>query len=779
MSSFVGRRRELAVARELLGATRLLTLTGTGGVGKTRLAQRLAEDTRRAFPDGTWIVELADLQQDRFVAQSLADTLGLRNDTGDPMVQLRDYLVDKQLLLLVDNCEHLLDQCAKVLVELLGAAPGVRVLATSRQVLGVPGEQVYPVPPLSLSPFQPRVNESSPPDADAMALFAERGRAANPEFAVTGENWATVAEICRRLDGVPLAIELAAVRLRALSEQQILERLDDALELLKLGPRTLPERQRRIEATIDWSYRLSTGAEQRLWRGLSVFAGGFTLDALEQICAAANIASTELLDALSGLVEKSIVSRRSRGGRHQMTEVLRQFGLKRLADSGEEQEFRTRHLRHYARLVERGTADYCSPRDREWTMLVRAEHANIRAALEFALSRPETVHSAMLIASQLAPYWTHTGYLREGYTWLRRALDANEEPSEERLQTLSAATNLALMLAEVGPAIELLDRCRALQQTADNGLRSQIGLHTALIEFLTRGPKVAVGLAETAVQLTNTETDLGVRAQALAALSIFAFCAEDPAARRYADSFLAMTENCEANLLRAIALSIVGLNLWRAGDAKRAEERISVAIGIYVDFDERAMLASAIESMGWLAADQREDMRAAQLFGVVDKMWRAAKLFIARSIAEFVGKDIRARVQRRLGEQAWAQALDQGARLSDLEVLNLIRRAPKPSDSHASPAVRPLRSDQSASRPALTRREVQIARLVADGSSNKEIATQLVISVRTAERHVENILVKLSVHSRTHVAAWVRKHLPPDVLGDAQTVVNSAARPKP
>lgn len=768
LSSFIGRRRELAVARELMASSRLLTLTGTGGVGKTRMARRLAEETHRAFPDGTWIVELAHLQRGDFVAQSITEVFALRDDSLDPMDQLRNHLADQTLLLILDNCEHLVGECARVIGDLLAAAPSIRILTTSRQVLGVTGEQVYPVPPLSLAPFEPVADDASRLDADAVALFAERGGAASPDFQVTQDNWATVSEICRRLDGVPLAIELAAVRLRALSEEQILARLDDALDLLKVGPRTMPERQQRIEATIEWSYQLSNRAEQRLWRGLSIFAGGFTLDALEEICTDAEISASELLDALSGLVEKSIVSRSTESGRprYHLSEVLRQFGHKRLVESGEQEEALSRHLNHYAALAMLGEAEYCSPRDREWIDAARAEQANIRVALEFALSRPETARRAMSMVAGLRPYWTHTGTLQEGFTWLRRALAIDVTPSPERLHALSVCTDLALMVAEVESASELLEQCRSLAQaTDDRRFRAYLAFHETLATFFRAGPDQAVEEGERAAALSMAveDIDAGLTAQTLAALSIFSFCADHPRALAHAEAYLRMTERRGSNLLRGIALWMVGLGHWRAGDQAEAEQRMNEAIQIHLDFDESAMLAAAIESIGWSAATAGEDERAAEIFGYVDGIWRIAKLYIARFITDVVGTEVRAGVRRRLGERAWAAATARGASLSSADGLALVRRT-VPSAPPAPPARR-ARSDRASRRrgvtsgASLTRRELQIAQLVADGLSNKEIAARLVVSVRTAEAHVENILTKLSMHSRAQIAVWVRENV--------------------
>jgi predicted ATPase/DNA-binding CsgD family transcriptional regulator len=751
VSSFVGRRRELTVVKELMANSRLLTLTGTGGVGKTRLARQLAEETHRAFPDGTWIVELADVQQDDFVAQTIANVWSLRDDTLEPMEQLTNYLLDKRLLLVVDNCEHLIDACAAVVGALLRCAPNIRILATSRQVLGVTGEQIYRVPPLSVPPWVAGATDA--PVADAVALFDERARAANPDFTLSSQNRGTVGEICRRLDGVPLAIELAAVRLRVLSEEQIMSRLDDAIELLKTGPRTVPERQQRIEATLEWSYRLCSREEQRLWARLAVFAGPFCWSAIEAICADDAATSAEVLDALSGLVEKSVLSRRSAGEnpRYQLPEVLRQFGRKRLVETGDEERVLDRHMEYYQSLTGRGMRDYCSPRDREWMAEITLEHANIRAALERALSRQETVTTAMQMASDLRPFWTHTGYLLEGYTWLTRALKADSASSLERARALSTCTWTALMLSQVPAAEEMLDECRKFEDDTDlEWLRAHIACNEALCRIYTLGLDSALARAEEAVQLTLAGDDSGLTADLMSTASILAFCTGAASAQQHAGTFLAFTVEHGANLMRGVALYMVGLGHWRDGDYVVAETDMNEAVQILASFDELGMLGAAIEGLGWLAASTNEPQRAAQLFGVVDRIWRVARLRIAEFITTLLGTDVRAGVRRSLGEAAWTAALEAGGRLSQTEGVDLALRV-KPAKRAAQ---RELKLPSN-----LTRREVQIARLVGEGLSNKEIATQLVVSVRTAEAHVENILNKLSLHSRTQIAKWVKESL--------------------
>ncbi|MER6800112.1 ATP-binding protein, partial [Amycolatopsis mediterranei] len=334
LTSFVGRRHELGEAKRLLATARLVTLTGAGGVGKTRLALRVAADVRRAFPDGVWLVELADVGDPHLVPNTVATAFGLRV-TSDQAAGLAEYLEDKQLLLVLDNCEHVADECATLVAKLLAVSAGLRVLATSRHTLHVEGEHLLHVEPLPV----PGDEDAGGGPVEAVTLFADRAAAVSPGFELTPDNRATVSRICRRLEGIPLAIELAAVRVRVLAVDQVLERLDDRLGLLTSRPAAVQPRRRTLEAAIDWSFELCTPAEQRLWAQASVFPGGFDLDAAEGVCVPAADGGSAL-DVVAGLVDKSVLSRQNGTfGRHawyRMLETVREYGGARLAAGGDE-----------------------------------------------------------------------------------------------------------------------------------------------------------------------------------------------------------------------------------------------------------------------------------------------------------------------------------------------------------------------------------------------------------------------------------------------------------
>ncbi len=383
VTSFVGRRRELSETRRLLAASRMLTLTGVGGVGKTRLALRMAAEVRRTFPDGVWFVELAALNDPQLLPHTVANTLELRQVSADPAGDLAVYLEEKRLLVVLDNCEHLTGACAVLASKLLAAAPGLRILATSRHVLGVEGEQILSVPPLSTPDPGQEVLAGDATHYESVSLFLDRATAVAPDFAITEANRAAVVELCRRLDGIPLAIELAAVWLRILSPAQILDRLEDRFRLLASGRPAMPPRQQALDATVGWSYDLCSPAERLMWARLSVFSGGFDLEAAEEVCDGDGIPRDDVLNLVASLVNKSIVVRYQATEQttawYQMLETVRQYGAARL-DEDDLRELQVRHRDHYRRLAKQFGLESFGPRQADWFIRLRREHGNIRCS---------------------------------------------------------------------------------------------------------------------------------------------------------------------------------------------------------------------------------------------------------------------------------------------------------------------------------------------------------------------------------------------------------------
>ena len=443
LTSFVGREKECNEVTKLLKSHRLVTLTGTGGIGKTRLSIQTASTLLNQFPDGTWLVELAPLSDPALVPQATINTLGLIEQSGRSFQTiLTNFLRAKNLLLVLDNCEHLIRACAVMADTLLQSCPDLHIFATSREALGVPGEHVYLVPSLNTpDSLHPIVDTLS--QCEAVHLFMERASLAQPHFTITNENASAVAQICHRLDGIPLAIELAAARLRMLSAEQISIRLDDRFRLLTGGARTVLPRHQTLRALIDWSYDLLSERERILLRRLAVFAGGCTLEAAEQVCAGAGenaISAYDVLDLLTHLVDKSLLAVEEHAGhlRYRILETVRQYAGEKLIESGEGEQIRKRHLDYFLKLALDREKDIYGGRQLEWIECLEEEHSNFQTALGWAFENDVEAGRVLVVALWWS--WAIRGYMGEGYEWIQKALTARPDTSDTiRAKLLSAA----------------------------------------------------------------------------------------------------------------------------------------------------------------------------------------------------------------------------------------------------------------------------------------------------------------------------------------------------
>jgi predicted ATPase/class 3 adenylate cyclase len=483
LTSFIGRESELAELRQLLVGHRLVTLTGIGGCGKTRLALQAAADVLDAYPDGVWLVELAPLSEPSLVDQQLATVLGIREAAaGGPGVRsltdrLVDHLASRRTLVLLDNCEHLVEDCARLAARLVGACPKLTVLATSREPLGVAGEVTFGVPPLVVdSPDPAEIG-----GIEAVQLFVDRARLADPAFGLTSENAPAVASICRRLDGIPLAIELAAARTRSLTSQQLDARLGDRFRLLAGGSRTSLPRHRTLRAAIEWSHRLLSGPEQILFRRLAVFAGGCTLEAAEEVCAEDD--DLDVLLLIPTLVDKSLLVHEAAQGRYRMLETIRQFAWDKLVEADEVEELRGRHRDWCLALAE--AAEFATPAATAWLARLAAEQDNFRAALEWDGPTGDDGARRLRLGGALREFWWAQAQSGEGRHWLERALRAAPDaPAAARATALLGAGLLAGEQGDPASASTFLRQGQALYE--------QLGDRRGLAEAL-------VGLGETAV----------------------------------------------------------------------------------------------------------------------------------------------------------------------------------------------------------------------------------------------------------------------------------------
>lgn len=759
----VGRRREVVEAKRLLSDTRLLMLTGVGGVGKTRLAIRVAAEVRRAFPDGVWLVELAALQDGDLLARNVAAALGLRDRSVRSSAEtLVDFLQGKRLLLVLDNCEHLLEACAPLVEKLLGGAGGLRILATSREPLRAREEVVMALAPLSVPDRVEQVTPRTVAQYESVMLFMERARAVRPEFVISSENSSMLARLCRQLEGIPLALELAAVRLRALSLEQIVDRLDNRFRFLTQGYRSALPRHQTLKATVDWSYDLCSSAEQTLWARLSVFPAGFDLDAAEQVCSGDGIAHEDVLGLVTSLLEKSILIREDddKIARYRLLETLNHYGQERLDESGGQTLYRRRHRDYYRQLAERANLNWFSQRQGDWFAMMRQELPNLRAALAFSLADTDRTEASLDIATKLYGYWVFNGAHSEARHWLDQALRKNKRSSPARFEALAVDATFALMQGEIDVALPMMNECREQIAHSDDG-RSQALLKLLLgrASFLTGDLPRAIGeLTEARDWYRENQKKLADNGSVneaffasfyLATSAAFLGC--DGSADLAAEC-LKMAESADAPGEISMGRWVVGIDCWRAGDIEQAGALFKDSLHIDYVIGYRYSPVWSFEALAWAASAQKQYERSACLLGVADALRRSLGLSLEKFRPYALAHETCERQLRSaLRHEKYATAFRFGAGLDFDEAIAYALDPDSPVQTQAEP---PDPSTPS----VLTRRELEVAQLVAEGMSNKEIAARLVVAQRTAEGHVENILVKLGFNSRVQIAAWILEH---------------------
>ncbi|MER6951800.1 LuxR C-terminal-related transcriptional regulator [Nonomuraea sp. NPDC000554] len=740
----------MSETRRLLGDTRMLTLTGLGGVGKTRLALRAAAEARLAFPDGVWLVDLAPLRDGELLARTVADALGLRDESSQrPLSGLVEFLEDKRLLLVFDGCEHLTYASAILASKLLGAAPGLRILATSRETLGVEGEHVLAVPPLAVP--EPGRPLAALTQSDAVSLFAERGASVLNGFTVTEANGEAVAALCRRLEGIPLAIELAAARLRALSVTQILDRLDDRTSAYR--KRASVPRHQTMRTAIDWSYDLCTPQERTLWARLSVFSGEFDLEAVEHVCAGDGLPREQIFDLVAALLDKSILVRGEyvTRARYRLLETIRQYGQDVLAESGDEMALRRRHRDHFRVLAERAEADWFGPRQAEWIARLRHERANLRAALDFCLREPGEARHVLEIVAALWNYWVFVaGSFGEGRHWLERALELDAEPTAARVKALWADAWFALRQADLTAAPPLLDECRELARRLDDPVALAFVAHFSGLTAYLRGDTASgIRLLREARDLhaANGDQD-GVWMTLFHLVIAYSSAGDGDRADALAAECLAMCEARSAYLSKSNALWVVGLARWFRGEQDRASALVRNGLTIMRSLDDQWGVAACLEVLAWVEAADGRDERAARLFGAAGTVWQVmgTSLPAFQPFAEFHNL-CETQLRMSLGHAGYTAAFQRGAELTADQAVDyaLDTGARVPAPRQAEPGEASV----------LTPRQREVADLIAAGMSNKDIAAKLVIAQRTAEGHVESILTKLGFTSRVQIATWV------------------------
>ncbi len=747
VTGLVGRRAESAEVRRLLTASRLVTLTGVGGVGKTRLAVHVARAVQRAFPGGVRLVELAELADPALVPATLTHALGMLGSGGDVTTDLIEHLRPRHMLLVLDNCEHLVLECALLVGRLLPACPDLHVLATSREPLRVDGEHTYPVPTLSV-PAKRSPAGADIARSDAVTLFADRAAAVSPGFTLTDDNRDAVAALCRRLDGLPLAIELAAVRMHAATPDELLTRLADPYRLLTTGNRAGAPRHRTLRAAIEWSHQRCSSDERTLWARLSVFAGGFAADAAEAVCAGDGLARDEVFDTLTGLVEKSVLVREEAGGRtrYRALRVIREFGRELLERRGEDARTRRRHHGYYLALAGRLERDWFGPGQETLFAGIRAEHGNLRVALESLLADPADRPRAQAMAAALWSHWVASGRQGEGRYWLDRALAGDTGRSPQRAAALWVNGYLALSQGDHAAGNRLARESQALaagigdlpnlaHATHVRGLLERnLGVGPAGTALLEEGVELEAGQREFNPYLVLARIELGwaysLEGRTDQALALLADCRDTCA--RHGDRWL-----------RSWALTFEGLARWLRGEFGECARTLRQAVQGQTALDDPLGLAVTTEVFAWAAMSEGDADRAARLLGASRAQWQPLGAYLG-GFTLLDGSERCLRLAREsLGDKAFHAAIEEGRKLTGAQTVALVLGDPAAGPPEPGPAD-PI---------PLTARESQVARLVAKGRTNKEIARELVVSLRTVDSHVQHILTKLGFNSRNQVVA--------------------------
>jgi predicted ATPase/DNA-binding CsgD family transcriptional regulator len=756
VTPFIGRRHEAFEVKRLLSVTRLATLTGVGGVGKTRLAMRVARDLNRTYPDGAWVVDLAPLDDEGLLTQTVASALGLQDQTSRWSISvIASHLADKELLLILDNCEHLRDGCAVLVDLLLRQVPGLRVLTTSRQTLGLTGEQVFPVPPLSLPSIDSDGGAQSVGHYEAIHLFVERARAVRPGFELSDENVDSVTAICRRLDGVPLAIELAAARLSALSVNELLERLEDRFRLLVSNNAAALPRHQTLKELIGWSWDLCSPEEQALWAGISVFPSHFDLAAAEAICHGGVLEEHTILDRLTALVDKTIVVAQEENGRirYRMLETLREYGRGRLREAEEETSVRRRHLDYYQHLVQLAEGDWYGSRQRDWLVRLRLEHSNLRVAFDTSFADASSVDAGLEMVTGLWLYWIAAGATSEARSWLDRGLRTTSTPSPVRTRALATCAYLCIMEQDVVSARSLLTEAKAAASDEPDGANAARVCYLTALAALSDGDlDVAEPILQQLLPRQGREAE---EADFLVYMDTAFSMGAVRALRKDFDGaeavLRAAIETCDAHReswSKSYMLWCLGFVDLQRSDLVRATSHAHEALMLGKDLEDPWAIACSFELLAWIAATLDDAPRAARLLGAARRIWgrTGVSLFGIRALT--LQHDARETyVLERLGEQGFQETVREGTALSlDDAIREALGEVPVGRSRHADVPkfLRPL-----------TKREREVALLVAEGSTNKDVAARLVISQRTAEAHLERILSKLGFSSRTQVATWV------------------------
>src|SRR5829696_1674075 len=727
LSSFVGREKELTEVKRLLANNRLLTLTGSGGCGKTRLALALAGELVEGFEDGVWLVDLASLADPSLVPQAVASTLGVREQPGRSLTEtLSGYLGSRKVLLVFDNCEHLIEACAKLAEALLRSCPELRILATSREALGITGEVTWFVPSLSVPDLRHLPAFESLPQYESARLFLERTAAVKPTFALTEQNAGAVAQICYRLD--------------------------DAFGLLSAGGRTAVPRHRTLHATMDWSHELLPEEERALFRCLSVFAGGLTKKAVESVCAGEDLRSDEVLELLSHLVDKSLVMMREEKGeaRYRLLETVRQYGWEKLSESGEEGRIRERHAGYYLALAEAAEPELKGEGQVAWLERFEREHDNLRGALRWLLERGVAEKAARL-GRALWLFWWIRGHFAEGLRSMEHALSAEggtAMPASARAIALYVEGTMACGQGEHRSAEVLLEESAALYRELGDRRGVAYALGSAAVVAITQERyERGIACSEEATDLFLEVGDKWGAAPMLGCSAVGWLNRGDHRhTRSLAERGLALCRETGDKHGTSIALFTLAGVAQAERDHERARDLFEEELSVSAELRNEADIVHCLEGIAAIAGAEGSIVRAARLWGAAEALLEKIEAMYTyvpdRSLHR---SQVAARSQ--IDEAVWEAAWAEGRTMTSEQAIEYAldhSTTPEPAAPETYPA-------------GLSAREVEVLRLVAAGMSNAEISRGLFVSLATVKKHINNIYHKLGTHNRTSALARARE----------------------